>query len=108
LVTIEDVLEQIVGDIEDEFDINPDDLIKQLDPNTYTVKALTKIEDFNEYFQKMLDKRNCDTIGGLVVKHFGYLPKRNESIQIDGYTFKVLHADNRHIRMLEVKTENFI
>lgn len=105
LVTIEDVLEQIVGEIEDEFDINPEDLIKQLNTDTYTVKALTKIEDFNEHFEHALEKKGCDTIGGLVMKHFGHLPKRNESIQIDNYTFKVLHADNRHIRMLEVKVE---
>lgn len=105
LVTIEDVLEQIVGEIEDEFDIDPNDFIKKLDDYTYTVKAFTTMKDFNEYFEKPLEKQGCDTIGGLVIKHFGHLPKRNEVIRINNYTFKILHADSRKIRMLEINID---
>jgi magnesium and cobalt transporter len=106
LVTLEDVLEQIVGEIEDEYDIDPEDLIKKLSDTTYTLKAITPLEDFNEYFDKPLEAVGCDTIGGLVTKHFGHLPKRDETIQIGNYRFKVLHADSRQIRMLELNIEN--
>jgi magnesium and cobalt transporter len=104
LVTIEDVLEQIVGEIEDETDIEEDDyLIKDLERNEYTVKALTPVEDFNDYFGCDLDDEEFDTIGGLVMKQFGRLPDRNESVQLDGFRFTVLSADGRTIRLLQVK-----
>lgn len=103
VVTIEDVLEQIVGEIEDEHDVEEDDyLIKDLDNHEYTVKALTPIEDFNEYFGSRLSDDEFDTIGGLVMKQFGRLPNRNESVQLDGFRFTVLSADGRTIRLLQV------
>ncbi len=102
LVTIEDVLEQIVGEIEDEYDIDPEHLIKKLNDYTYVVKASTPMDDFNEYFEIPLPEQDCDTIGGLVTKHFGHMPKRDECLTIKNYVFKILHADNRHVRMLEM------
>jgi magnesium and cobalt transporter len=106
LVTIEDVLEQIVGEIEDEYDL--DDIstyIRKLSENLYTVKALTPIEKFNEYFDTHFSDENFDTIGGLVMQHFGKLPKKGDSIQIDNCQFKVLHADNRRIRLLRLNIQ---
>lgn len=103
LVTIEDILEQIVGEIEDEYDVPEDLTIKKHSETVYTVKALTPIEDFNQFFNANFDISEFDTIGGLVLKAFGHLPKRGENIIIDHYRFKVLHADNRRIRLLRVK-----
>jgi magnesium and cobalt transporter len=103
LVTIEDVLEQIVGEIEDEYDL--DDIstyIRKLSDDLYTVKALTPIEKFNEYFDTDFSDENFDTIGGVVMQHFGKLPKKGDSITIEDCHFKVLHADNRRIRLLRV------
>ncbi len=102
LVTIEDVLEQIVGDIEDEYDIDEDDDIKKHTDGVCTVKASTAIDDFNEYFGTEFSDEEFDTIGGLVLKGFGHLPKRGEHIKIDSLRFKVLHSDNRRIYLLEV------
>lgn len=102
LVTIENVLEQIVGDIEDEYDIDEDDYIKKHADELYTVKAATPIEDFNEYFDTQLSDEEFDTIGGLVLKEFGRLPKRGETIKIAHFRFKILHSDNRRIHLLEV------
>ncbi len=103
LVTIEDVLEQIVGDIEDEYDTDEEDDIKKHTDNSYTVKATTPIETFNDYFKTDFSDEEFDTIGGLVLKDFGHLPKRGEVIKIDHHRFKVLHSDNRRIHLLEVK-----
>ncbi len=105
LVTIEDVLEQIVGDIEDEYDIDEDDDIKKHEDGIFTVKASTVVDDFNEYFETDFSDDEFDTIGGLVLKGFGHLPKRGEAIRIDNYRFKVLHSDNRRIHLLEVRKE---
>lgn len=103
LVTIEDVLEQIVGEIEDEHDIEEDDyLIKDLENGEHTVKALTPIEDFNEHFQCKLSDEEFDTIGGLVMHAFGRLPGREESIDLGPFQFTVLSADGRTIRLLRV------
>ena len=103
LVTIEDVLEQIVGEIEDEYDIDENDEIKKHADNSYTVKATTTIDDFNEYFKTEFSDEEVDTIGGLVLQGFGHLPKRGETTQIEEYQFKVLHSDNRRIYLLEVR-----
>lgn len=103
LVTIEDILEQIVGEIEDEYDVPEDLTIKKHSDTVYIVKALTPIEDFNQNFNATFDMTEFDTIGGLVLKAFGHLPKRGENILIDRFRFKVLHADNRRIRLLRVK-----
>ncbi|MCB1691279.1 MAG: CBS domain-containing protein [Pseudomonadales bacterium] len=102
IVTIEDVLEQIVGEIEDEFDFSEEDFIKKHDENNYIVKALTPIEDFNEVFNAGFSEEEFDTIGGYVTQYFGHLPKRDERINIDGYRFKVLNADSRRIRLLQL------
>lgn len=105
LVTIEDVLEQIVGEIEDEYDIEDEDedLIKKIDANTYIVKAITTIEEFNEYFKTDLSNEEFDTIGGVVLNKFGHFPKRGERIKLHDYRFKVLQSDSRRIYLLEVK-----
>ena len=103
LVTIEDVLEQIVGEIEDEHDVEEEDyLIKDLDDQEYTVKALTPIDDFNEHFRCQFSDEEFDTIGGVVMQKFGRLPGRDESVELDGYLFTVLSADGRTIRLLRV------
>lgn len=103
LVTIEDVLEQIVGEIEDEHDIDEDDyLIKELGDGEYTIKALMPVEDFNEHFDSKLSEEEFDTIGGLVLQQFGRLPARDESVEFGGFRFTVLSADSRTIRLLHV------
>ena len=104
VVTIEDVLEQIVGEIEDEYDVDEEDYIKVYDKDSYTIKALTPIEDFNAFFHSNLPDDEFDTIGGLVVNQFRHIPQRDESVGIGPYMFKVLSADNRQIRLLLVTT----
>ncbi len=103
LVTIEDVLEQIVGDIEDEHDFDEEEsFIKQIDDDTFMVKALTPIEDFNEIFQTKFVDSEFDTIGGIVVEKFGRLPDCDESITIGDFLYKVANANNRQIHLLEI------
>lgn len=102
LVTIEDVLEQIVGEIEDEYDVDEDSFIKPLGNDEFVVKALTPIEDFNEHFHTKFSDEEFDTIGGIVMQNFGHLPKRNENVTIDDFCFQILNADNRRIRLLRV------
>lgn len=103
LVTIEDVLEEIVGEIEDESDTDdPDTQIKKIAEGQFTVKALTSIEAFNKQLGSNFSDEEFDTIGGLIMNRFGHLPKRGESITIDQFKFKILHADTRRIRLLKV------
>ena len=103
LVTIEDVLEQIVGDISDEHDLEEDQYITYSEDDKYAlVKALTPIEDFNEFFVSTFNDDEFDTIGGLVTNHFGHVPKRNESVVIDEFKFKVISADSRRLHLLKV------
>jgi magnesium and cobalt transporter len=102
LVTIEDVLEQIVGEIVDEHDIEEDAYIKKHNDNVYAVKALTPIEEFNHYFFAEFSDEEFDTIGGLVMNRFGRLPRRGEVISIDRFRFKILNADSRRIHLLQV------
>ena len=102
LVTIEDVLEQIVGEIVDEHDIEEDAYIKKHNDNVFAVKALTPIEEFNTYFYASFSDEEFDTIGGLVMQRFGRLPRRGEVITIDRFRFKVLNADSRRIHLLQV------
>ncbi|HSC47322.1 MAG TPA: transporter associated domain-containing protein [Gammaproteobacteria bacterium] len=102
LVTIEDVLEQIVGDIDDEYDVDDEARILKHTDTRYTVKALTPVEDFNEYFSTTLSDEDFETVGGLVTHAFGHLPKRGEKIEFDGFRFKVLRADSRRVHLLEV------
>jgi len=104
LVTIEDVLEQIVGEIEDEYDIDEEDgQIKKLDDDTYIVKASIPIDEFNDYFHSEFDDEEFDTIGGIVLQGFGHLPKRGENLKLQKFRFKVLNSDSRRIYLLEVK-----
>jgi len=103
LITIEDVLEQIVGEIEDETDAEEDEgNIRPFDENGFIVKALTPIEDFNEYFDVGFADDLFDTIGGLVTQRFGHLPSKDEEVELDGFKIKVLSADSRRIRLLQV------
>ena len=102
IVTIEDVLEQIVGDIEDEFDYADEDNIKMHSADNYTVKAQTTLDEFNEVFGCEFSDEEFDTIGGVVIHHFGYLPKRDEKVSVQGFKFKVLNADNRRIKLLQL------
>jgi magnesium and cobalt transporter len=102
LVTIEDVLEQIVGEIDDEHDIAEDGFIKRLNSGEFTVKALTPIDDFNEYFKTSFSETEFDTIGGLVIQAFGHLPNRGESVDIDQVNFRILRADQRRVHLLRV------
>lgn len=102
LVTIEDVIEQIVGDIADEYDIEEDQAIRREAECQYAVRALTRIEDFNDYFSSTFSDAEFDTVGGLVAHAFGRVPRRGESVAIDGYEFRVLRADRRRIDLLRV------
>jgi magnesium and cobalt transporter len=102
LITLENVLEQIVGDIEDEHDIQIEEPIKKHNATHFTVKALTSMYEFNDYFPYQLPDEGCDTIGGLVLKQFGRVPTRKEKITVGPYTFIVMHADARSIRLLKV------
>ncbi|HEX2668846.1 MAG TPA: transporter associated domain-containing protein [Gammaproteobacteria bacterium] len=101
LVTIEDVLEQIVGDIDDEYDVDDEQRILKHTDTRYTVKAVTPVEDFNEYFGTTLSDDEFETVGGLVTHAFGHLPKRGERIELGGFRFKVLRADSRRLHLLE-------
>ncbi|PHM29851.1 CNNM family magnesium/cobalt transport protein CorC [Xenorhabdus budapestensis] len=103
LVTIEDILELIVGEIEDEYDDDEDNDIRALSRHTYSVRALTQIEDFNDVFSTNFSDEEVDTIGGLIMQAFGHLPSRGESININGYHFKVAMADSRKIIQVHVK-----
>jgi magnesium and cobalt transporter len=102
LVTIEDVLEQIVGEIDDEHDTEEGSFIRRLKNGEFTVKAITPIEDFNEYFKTNFSDEEFDTIGGVVIKGFGHLPRRGETTRTGGVTFKVLRADERRVHLLRV------
>jgi magnesium and cobalt transporter len=102
LVTIEDVLEQIVGDIEDEHDVEEDSYIKPLPSGDYLIKALTPIDNFNETFDSHFSDDEYDTVGGLVMNAFGHLPKRNEVTEIGEFRFRVLSADSRRIHLLRM------
>lgn len=103
MVTIEDVLEQIVGDIEDEYDFGEDDFINKHTDGDYTVKARTPVSDFNKAFGAKFPEDEFDTIGGVVTHHFGHLPEREEKVDINGYKFEVLNADNRRIKLLRLQ-----
>lgn len=103
LVTIEDVLEQIVGEIEDEHDLDADDMmIMQRTEHEFVAKALTPIREFNEYFGTHYQSEDVDTIGGLVMTALGRVPKRGERLEVGGLRFEVLRADSRRIHLLKV------
>ncbi|MDQ2075186.1 HlyC/CorC family transporter [Marinimicrobium sp. ABcell2] len=103
LLTIEDILEEIVGEIEDETDEEvSDEFIKRVSDTDYIIKALTPIDDFNDYFKAGLSDEDFDTIGGILMQEFGHLPKRNEVAVIDQFQFRVLYADNRQIHLVRL------
>jgi magnesium and cobalt transporter len=104
LVTIEDVIEQIVGEIDDEHDVEDDQTIRREGPREFTVRALTPIADFNQYFGTAFSDEEYDTIGGLLMQEFGRLPRRGETIQVGEMEFRVLRADRRRIDLLRVIT----
>lgn len=102
LVTIEDILEEIVGDIEDETDDDEEDYIRQVADRDFIVKALTPIEDFNEHFNADFSDDEFDTIGGILTHAFGHMPSRNEVMELRGFTFRVLYADSRQIHLVRL------
>jgi magnesium and cobalt transporter len=103
LVTIEDVIEQIVGDIDDEFDIEEDDQnIRKEAEHQYAVRGVTRLEEFNEYFGTDLADADFDTVAGLVMKALGRLPRRGEAVQLAGLELRVVRVDRRRIDMLRV------
>ena len=108
LVTIEDVLEQIVGDIGDEYDVDDEVDIRREGERQFTVRAQTAIEDFNQYFGTEFSDEEFDTIGGLAMNLLGRLPRRGESFTLGGMEFKVLRADRRRLDSLRVITQTDI
>ncbi len=102
LVTIEDVIEQIVGEIDDEHDVEDDQTIRKERPREFTVRALTPIDDFNQYFSTAFSDDEYDTIGGLLMQEFGRLPRRGETIRVGDLEFRILRADRRRIDLLHV------
>ncbi|MBK1648189.1 HlyC/CorC family transporter [Rhabdochromatium marinum] len=108
LATIEDVLEQIVGEIEDEHDFDEGAFIFKRGKGEYTVKARTSIEDFNDYFGSELSSEDVDTIGGLVVHALGKLPVRGERIEVEGFRFTVLRADSRRVHLMSVRASTAV
>ena len=101
LVTIEDVLEQIVGEIDDEHDIDDDAFIVRHSDSRYVIKALTPIEDFNSFFGTEYSDEDYDTVGGLIINRLGTVPKRGEMVSIDRFRFKVTRADHRRLHLLQ-------
>lgn len=104
VVTIEDVLEQIVGEIEDEHDVDDDSYIKKFDEHHHIVKALTPIDEFNAYFGTDFSDQEASTIGGLVLQRFGHIPERDESATVGPFKVTVLNADSRQIKLLKIST----
>ncbi len=104
LITIEDILELIVGEIEDEFDIEDADneLIRPLNKHTYSVKALTEVDDFNDFFETDFNEEEADTIGGIVLKAFGHMPTTGDEVTINDIVFKITNADARRLIQLKV------
>ena len=106
LLTIEDVLEEIVGEIDDEHDPLEAEPIQKQSNSLFHVRALTRIDEFNEYFKTSLSDEEYDTVGGMVIHELGRLPRRGESVSFDGFEFMVIQADRRRVHTLEVRQEN--
>jgi len=103
LVTIEDVLEQIVGDIEDEHDFEDEEyLIRELDSGEIIVKAVVPMDEFNKHFQSYLNENGSDTLGGLISQTLGHVPQRGETLELDEFEFEIVHADSRRIHLIRV------
>jgi magnesium and cobalt transporter len=108
LVTIEDIIEQIVGEIDDEHDIDEDVNIRKDGDRQYIVRGQTPIDEFNEYFQTELSDDEFDTVAGVIMKQLGRLPRRGETLQLAGFEVKVLRFDRRRIETLRLTTVNDI
>ena len=106
LVTIEDVLEQIVGKIDDEHDDDDEIDIQHHGDNRYSVRALTPLQDFNDFFKTDFINEEIETIGGYLLGHIGHLPERGELLALENLTFKVLSADSRHVHLYQVIDDN--
>jgi magnesium and cobalt transporter len=104
LVTIEDILELIVGEIEDEYDdeVDENDNIRPLNKTTYSIKALTPVDDFNKFFESSFNEEESDTIGGVVLRAFGHMPETGEKVQVDDIQFEVTNSDKRRLLQLKV------
>jgi magnesium and cobalt transporter len=104
LVTIEDVIEEIIGEIDDEFDVEEADNIRKEEPRQYSVRGATRIEEFNDFFGTHLPDAEFDTVAGLIMKQLGRLPRRGESVHIDGLDMRVVRADRRRVDLIRVTT----
>jgi magnesium and cobalt transporter len=102
LVTIEDVIEQIIGEIDDEFDVEDDQNIRREGGRQFAVRGVTRLDEFNEYFGTQLLSEEFDTVAGLIMKQLGRLPRRGEAVSIDGFEFRVMRGDRRRIEGLRV------
>jgi magnesium and cobalt transporter len=102
LVTIEDVIEQIIGEIDDEFDVEDDQNIRKEAERQFAVRGVTRLDEFNEYFSTQLAADEFDTVAGLVMKQLGRLPRRGEAVNLDGFEFRVVRGDRRRIDTLRV------
>ncbi len=103
LVTIEDVLEQIVGNIEDEHDAEEQAFIQKRTARTFSMQALTPVEAFNEFFNVSIETNGCETMGGCLASQFGHVPQQGESIESQGFRFKVLKGNERRVELFEIK-----
>jgi len=104
LVTMEDVIEQIIGEIDDEFDVEDEKNIRRESERSFQVRGATRIGEFNDYFDAHFPDDAYDTVAGLVTQHFGRLPRRGEAATLEGYEFRVIRADRRRIDVLRVTT----
>ena len=102
VVTIEDVLEQIVGEIEDEYDVDDESYITKFDDENHIVKAITPMDEFNEYFGTKFTDQKFTTVGGLVLQQIGHIPERGETINIGPFLITVLNSDSRQIKLIKV------
>tara|TARA_Y100001970_G_scaffold96660_1_gene121720 strand:+ start:543 stop:1373 length:831 start_codon:yes stop_codon:yes gene_type:complete len=105
LVSIEDVIEQIVGEIDDEHDYDNEENIRRHGKERYTVKATTPLDELSEYFNVSFQSDDCETIGGLIAQNMGHVPKKGEESSLNGFLFKVLRADRRRVRLLRVTVD---
>ncbi|MEC8882158.1 MAG: transporter associated domain-containing protein [Pseudomonadota bacterium] len=106
LITIENIIEQIMGDIEDEHDLKTEEeKIKKRSKNEYIIQARTSIDEFNEFFKSQFKDEDLDTIGGLILKKFGYIPKIGEQTKLDNYTFTILKASEKQIILMSLEVQ---
>lgn len=103
LVTIEDVLEQIVGNIEDEHDVEEQAFIQKRTAHTFSMQALMPIEAFNDFFKVNIETNGCETMGGYLASLFGHVPQQGESIELQGFRFKVLKGNERRVELFEIR-----